>query len=87
VDPSRTDGGVVTDREQLQQVLTFVQRLSDENWWLLAEACRLMDDHAWVGPTAREFAADQQARSRTLQAALRDSVDLIKQQLARLPVL
>jgi len=75
----------VDEREQLKQILNFVQRLSDDHWWLLAEACRLMDGHAWVGPTARAFAADQQTRSRALQQALQESVDLIKRQLTRLP--
>ena len=73
------------ENEQLKQILNLVQRLSDENWWLLAEACRLMDDRAWVGPTARAFAIDVQGRNRILQAALRESVDLISQRLARLP--
>ena len=69
----------------MKQILDFVQRMSDEHWSLLAEACRLMDARAWVGPTARAFAIDQQARSHALQSALQESVELIKRQLARLP--
>jgi hypothetical protein len=75
----------VTERERLQHVLAFVQSLSDEYWWFLTKACRLMDDQAWVGPTARAFAADQASQNRALQAALRDAVDLIQQQLHRTP--
>jgi len=75
----------MTEREQLQRVLTMVQRLADENWWLFRDACHLMDNHAWVGPTARAYAADQQARNRALQSALKESVDLIRRQLARTP--
>jgi hypothetical protein len=73
----------MTEREQLQQLLAFVQHLSDDNWWLLTQACRLMDDHAWVGPTARSFAADQQARNHALQTALSDAVDLVRQKLSQ----
>jgi hypothetical protein len=73
----------MTEREQLQQLLTFVQRLSDDNWWLLTQGCRLMDDNAWVGPTARAFAADQQARNHALQVALSDAVDLIRHKLSQ----
>lgn len=73
----------MTEREQLQQTLAFVQSLSDENWWLLTRACRLMDDHAWVGPTAGAFAADQAGQNRALQVALQDAVHLIQEKLSR----
>ncbi len=82
--PNRS-GGVMDEREQLTRILALVQRLSDEHWSLLSEACRLMDDHAWVGPTARAFAADLRARDRALRSALGEAVDLVRHQLARLP--
>lgn len=75
----------MTERERLQQSLAFVRSLSDEHWWLFANACRLMDDHCWVGPTARAFAADQSRQNRSLQAALQEAETLIRQKLHRTP--
>lgn len=73
------------EREKLHQILAEVQRLSDEHWNALTEACRLMDVKAWVGPTARGFEREQQRHHRGLRAALQQSVELVKQKLALTP--
>jgi hypothetical protein len=73
----------VDERRKLQQILAQVQRLSDDHWGTFAEACRLMDGKAWVGPTARGFEREQQRNHRALQTALQESVDLIKQKLSQ----
>jgi hypothetical protein len=75
----------VDEREKLHQILADVQRLSDEHWNALTEACRLMDLKAWVGPTARDFEREQQGHHRRLRAALQQSVELVRQKLTHTP--
>lgn len=72
------------DREAMRATAERIQRLSDEHWWALAPACRLMADDAWVGPTGDRFGAQLHADQRELWAMLTEAVHSADRKLAAL---
>ncbi|MFG1702460.1 hypothetical protein ACFLIM_04640 [Nonomuraea sp. M3C6] len=72
------------NRPAMRAVAERIQRLSDEHWWALDPSCRLMENHAWVGPTGGRFDAQVQADRRELRAMLTQAVHSANHKLASL---
>jgi hypothetical protein len=82
VEDGRWHSGVpLSKREQLVRLLSQVQRLSDEHWHMLRRPQQAMDGQAWVGPSGRAFGRALARNDQTLQARLRESVELVRDKL------
>ena len=73
------------ERERINQLLSQMQRLSAANWHILDQACRAMDDKAWVGPSGRRFDGDVRGNARSMQRELQEAIDLLRDKLNRTP--
>lgn len=69
------------DPVTLQLILADIQQMSDNYWNLLERPRRLMDDRAWVGPSARTFAEELHKENRTLRDQLSRAVELVQREL------
>ncbi len=72
---------------QLRLLLSRIQTLSDEYWHLLTSSRQAMDGHAWVGPSAKVFAAQLQRNDAALHAELRKALRLLREKQNRGPLL
>ncbi|MEU5876301.1 hypothetical protein [Spirillospora sp. NPDC047279] len=68
---------------RLQLLLGRIQQLSNENWHVLTRPRHAMDDHAWVGPSARSFDRRLEHGDAELHAQLRKALDLVQRQIGR----
>ena len=66
------------DDFRLRMILAEVQRLSDRHQGQLDGPVRLMDEKAWVGPSARIFEQELRRNRRVLQEQLRKAVDSLR---------
>lgn len=64
---------------QLRLILANVQAMSDEHWHTLERPRRIMDDKAWVGPSATRFDHALDAENRALQRQLSEAVELLRE--------
>ncbi|GAB3663453.1 hypothetical protein GCM10027589_27060 [Actinocorallia lasiicapitis] len=71
----------------LTLLLTELRNLADRHRRDLAEPVRLMDGHAWVGPSARRFDAELRHQQRRLQSALTAALDALHRKQATLPTI
>ncbi len=75
----------VTGKFELIVLLNSVQGLSDQYWNELFRCARLMDEKAWVGPSARAFDQEVQRNHRSLQAQLQKAVDSLNRAVMSAP--
>ena len=75
----------MTGKFELIALLNNVQGLSDQYWNELFRSARLMDEKAWVGPSARAFDQEIQRNHRSLQAQLQKAVDSLNQAVKNVP--
>jgi uncharacterized protein YukE len=75
----------VTGKFELIVLLNNVQGLSDQYWNELFHSARLMDEKAWVGPSARAFDQEVQRNHRSLQAQLQKAVDSLNRAVMNAP--
>lgn len=73
------------DRDTVQRAGRAVQGLSDHYWHKLDAACRLMNEKAWLSPTATGFQRELDARRRALQRELRNAVDALHEAARHAP--
>ncbi|MFF4198811.1 hypothetical protein [Nonomuraea sp. NPDC001831] len=71
------------DREAMQAAMSRIQKLSDDNWWVLHASCTLMEAQAWVGPSGTRFSDTVHKSQQELRAMLAKAVSLAQDELAR----
>ncbi|GAB2947622.1 hypothetical protein ACFMQL_09980 [Nonomuraea fastidiosa] len=71
------------DRELMQAAVQRIQKLSDDNWWVLHASCRLMEARAWVGPTGDRFGQAVHNYQHELHMMLTQAVTMAKDAAAR----
>ncbi|MFI0417517.1 hypothetical protein [Spongiactinospora sp. 9N601] len=69
-------------RQAMEAALARIQRLSDDNWWVLNESCRLMENEAWVGSTGAGFGTDVHGMQKDVRAMLTRAVADARAKLA-----
>lgn len=74
------------DRRTVERAGRAVQELSDHYWHKLDTACRLMNEKAWLSPTAMGFQHELEARRRALQRELSRAIDDLREAARHAPV-
>jgi hypothetical protein len=72
-------------RQELQDAVNRIQRLSDEYWYTLDPSCNLMEGNAWLGPSGRQLGDAIHDDRRELRAQLVRAVDSARDKLASPP--
>ncbi|MFI7466860.1 hypothetical protein [Nonomuraea sp. NPDC049646] len=71
------------DREAMQAAMSRIQKLSDDNWWVLHASCTLMEAQAWVGPSGTSFGDAVHKSQQELRAMLAEAVTMARDELTR----